>query len=66
MERMIKDFNIGECYIYANTRDEYSSFVDWLMSKGWKFCYHFETGEGYQIEKENGWVRVVEVYGFTA
>lgn len=63
MERMIKDFNDGDQYMFANSVEEYDAFVSWLCSKGWEFSYHFETGEGFKLQKENGSIKVVEVYG---
>lgn len=58
MERMMKDLRDGETHIFANTREEYDAFVEWLTNNGATFAYHFESGEGYL---RNG--RVVVVYG---
>lgn len=58
MLRMIKDLRDGETYIYANSAEEYESFVTWLCDNGAKFSYHFEVGEGYYYKG-----RIIEVYG---
>jgi hypothetical protein len=63
MDRMVKDLKDGETYIFANSRDEYDSFTDWLYDSGWKFSYHFESGEAFQREKPNGLKVVIKVYG---
>ena len=58
LERMKKDLSDGECYIFANSKQEYEAFINWLCGNGAEFSYHFESGEGYWFKGV-----IVEVYG---